>query len=49
MEQRRANGWPAFEIYAGEQPFVLQVIELDEDGIAEITSFMKPELFAFFA
>jgi RNA polymerase sigma-70 factor (ECF subfamily) len=49
MVQRRANGWPAFEIYAGKQPFVLQVIELDVDGIAEITSFMKPELFAFFA
>jgi RNA polymerase sigma-70 factor (ECF subfamily) len=48
MERRRANGSPAFEIYAGERPFVLQVIELDADGIAEITSFMKPELFAFF-
>jgi RNA polymerase sigma-70 factor (ECF subfamily) len=49
MKPSRANGSPAFEIYAGERPFVLQVIELDGDGIAEITSFMKPELFAFFA
>jgi RNA polymerase sigma-70 factor (ECF subfamily) len=49
MKQSRANGSPAFEIYAGEQPFVLQVVELDRDGIASITSFMKPELFAFFA
>jgi RNA polymerase sigma-70 factor (ECF subfamily) len=49
MKLSRANGSPAFEIYAGERPFVLQVIELDAGGIAEITSFMKPGLFAFFA
>jgi len=47
--QRRANGSPAFEIYAREQPFVLQVAEMDETGITTITSFMKPELFAYFA
>jgi RNA polymerase sigma-70 factor (ECF subfamily) len=45
---RRANGSPAFEIYAREQPFVLQVIEPDASGIREITSFMNPKLFTFF-
>jgi RNA polymerase sigma-70 factor, ECF subfamily len=49
MVRRRANGSPAFEIYAREQPFVLQIAELDGSRIADITSFMKPELFTFFA
>jgi hypothetical protein len=48
MEPRRANGLPAFAIYAGERPFVLQVVELEGDRIAAITSFMNQDLFAFF-
>jgi RNA polymerase sigma-70 factor (ECF subfamily) len=49
MVRRKANGSPAFEIYAHEEPFVLQVIDLDADGISRITSFMNPQLFTFFA
>jgi RNA polymerase sigma-70 factor (ECF subfamily) len=48
LVRRRANGSPAFEVYAREQPFLLQVAEVDEAGIVAMTSFMKPELFAFF-
>lgn len=44
----RANGSPAYGIYANEQPFILQVIEADTSGIATITSFMNPALFGFF-
>ena len=44
----RANGWPAFGIYASEKPFVLQVVEVDAAGIASMTSFMNPALFRFF-
>jgi len=43
-----ANGSPAFQIYAGGEPFVLQVVDADRDGIRSITSFMNPALFAFF-
>ncbi len=46
--ERRANGSPAFEIYAREQPFILQVLEADSLGIASITSFLNPGLFRFF-
>jgi RNA polymerase sigma-70 factor (ECF subfamily) len=44
----RANGSPAFEIYAGGAAFILQVVETDADRIVAITSFMNPELFAYF-
>ncbi len=44
----RANGGPAFAIYAHGQPFVLQVVEADGAGIRQITSFMNPALFDFF-
>ena len=45
---RRASGAPALEIYAREQPFVLQVLDVDADRISGITSFMNPALFGFF-
>jgi RNA polymerase sigma-70 factor (ECF subfamily) len=44
----RANGAPAFAIYAREQPFVLQVLDVQSDGISSITSYMEPRLFRFF-
>jgi RNA polymerase sigma-70 factor, ECF subfamily len=47
-EPTHANGAPAFRIYAGDEPFVLQVLEADAEGIASITSFMNPSLFRFF-
>jgi RNA polymerase sigma-70 factor, ECF subfamily len=47
-EPTRANGAPAFRIYAQDAPAVLQVIEADAEGIFSITSFMNPTLFRFF-
>src|SRR5262249_46833056 len=44
----RANGGPAFAVYARGQPFVLQSVEADAAGIGQITSFMNPALFDFF-
>jgi RNA polymerase sigma-70 factor (ECF subfamily) len=44
----RANGGPAFAIYAQGQPFILQSVEADAAGIRQITSFMNPALFDFF-
>ena len=44
----RANGGPAFGIYAGGQPFILQALVLEADRIAAITSFMNPALFTAF-
>ncbi len=44
----RANGSPAFEIYARGEAFILQVVETDADTIVAITSFMNPKLFAYF-
>jgi RNA polymerase sigma-70 factor, ECF subfamily len=45
----RANNAPAFGIYGADaQPFVLQVLTIDAHGIAAMTSFMNPRLFAFF-
>ncbi len=44
----RANGFPAFEIYASGEPFILQVVEADADGIGAITSFINPALFVYF-
>ena len=44
----RANGAPAFGIYARGEPFVLQVVEADVRGIRAMTSFMNPALFRFF-
>jgi RNA polymerase sigma-70 factor (ECF subfamily) len=43
-----ANSWPAFEIYARGEPFILQVVETDADRIVAVTSFMNPALFAYF-
>src|SRR5579864_4252849 len=42
---RRASNMPALEVYAREQPFVLQVLDVDADRISGITSFMNPALF----
>jgi len=47
-EPTHANGAPAFRIYAGDEPSVLQVVEADAEGIVSITSFMNPSLFRFF-
>ena len=44
----RANASPAFQIFAGGQPFILQVVETDADRIVGLTSFMNPALFAYF-
>ena len=44
----RANGSPAFGIYARGERFVLNVVEADAAGIASMTSFMNTELFGFF-
>lgn len=44
----RANNALAFGIYAGGNPFVLQVVETDAHAIACLTSFMYPHLFAYF-
>lgn len=48
LERTRANGAPALRVYARGEPFVLQVIGADEDGIASLTSFMNGALFRFF-
>ncbi|MBV9897833.1 MAG: RNA polymerase subunit sigma-70 [Chloroflexi bacterium] len=47
-EPTHANGAPAFRIYAGDEPSVLQVVEADAEGIVSITSFMNPSLFRYF-
>jgi RNA polymerase sigma-70 factor (ECF subfamily) len=47
--ERRANGALAFEIWAQEEPYILHVVEADDDGIRSLTSFMNPKLFEFFA
>ena len=47
LVERRANGWPAFQVYARQEPFVLQVVELDADRISRMTSFMNPRLFEY--
>lgn len=44
----RANGAPAFAIYAREQPFVLQVLEVQSEVISSITSYLDTRLFPFF-
>ncbi len=44
----RANGSPAFAVYADGKPFILQVVEAEREGIRAITSFMNPGLFGFF-
>jgi RNA polymerase sigma-70 factor (ECF subfamily) len=44
----RANGLPAFQVYARGEPFILQVLEVDADGVVAITSFMNPGLFTYF-
>ena len=45
----RANNALAFGIYSADgQPFILHVVEADRDGIASMTSFMYPHLFAAF-
>jgi RNA polymerase sigma-70 factor (ECF subfamily) len=48
MVPTRANGALAFGIYAHGEPFILQVLEADTQGIRAITSFMNPTLFSFF-
>jgi RNA polymerase sigma-70 factor (ECF subfamily) len=45
----RANNSLAFGIYARDGgPFILQVLQADQDGIAAMTSFMNPGLFPAF-
>lgn len=50
----RANNAPAVGIYRdgpqgpGTVPFILQVVSIEPDGIAAMTSFMNPALFAAF-
>jgi RNA polymerase sigma-70 factor (ECF subfamily) len=44
----RANGVPAFGIYARGSASILQVVEADQSGIRSLTSFMNPGLFRFF-
>jgi RNA polymerase sigma-70 factor (ECF subfamily) len=44
----RANNALAFGIYAAGKPFVLQVVETDARGIANLTSFMYSHLFPHF-
>jgi RNA polymerase sigma-70 factor (ECF subfamily) len=45
----RANNALAFGIYTADgQPFILQVLQADADGIASMTSFMAPHLFSRF-
>ena len=44
----RANNALAFGIYGDRQPLILQVVEADREGIASMTSFMYPQLFAAF-
>jgi RNA polymerase sigma-70 factor (ECF subfamily) len=48
MVPTRANGGLAFGIYAHAEPFILQVLDADSQGIRAITSFMNPGLFRFF-
>ena len=46
----RANNSIAFGIYRRDGgPFILQVLQTDADGIASLTSFMRPDLFSAFA
>jgi RNA polymerase sigma-70 factor (ECF subfamily) len=45
----RANGAPAFGVFAGETPFAIKVLEVDGGRIRSITGFADPTLFAFFA
>jgi RNA polymerase sigma-70 factor (ECF subfamily) len=44
----RANGSVAFGIYARGQAAYLQVLLIEGDRIAAMTSFMNPALFAYF-
>jgi RNA polymerase sigma-70 factor, ECF subfamily len=52
MLPTRANGQPAFAMYylldGVFQPFQLQVLELDENGIGHVTAFFDESLFALF-
>lgn len=45
----RANGTPAFGVYAQGAPLLLSVLVLDGERIAAMTSYMNPELFKFFS
>jgi RNA polymerase sigma-70 factor, ECF subfamily len=44
----RANGVPAFAVYERGRPLAVKVLELDPGGIAAITGFADPSLFARF-
>jgi RNA polymerase sigma-70 factor (ECF subfamily) len=44
----RANGRPAFGIYAGGAAAILHVLEIDAGQITAMTSFMNPALFEAF-
>jgi RNA polymerase sigma-70 factor (ECF subfamily) len=48
LVQTRANGSPAFGIYARGEPVVVHVVEADREGIFALTSFMDPRLFGYF-
>jgi RNA polymerase sigma-70 factor, ECF subfamily len=52
MVPTRANGQPAFGMYylvdGAFQPFQLQVLELDADGIGHVTAFFDQSLFTLF-
>jgi RNA polymerase sigma-70 factor (ECF subfamily) len=48
MTPMRANGQPAFALYAGGEPHAIHVLEVTTEGIASVVAFHDPQLFAAF-